>query len=108
MSSWFPDVDVPTLPVVDLITGRVDSSDDDVTSKDLDDSQIRWDFVKLYRLSLDRRKELCALLVRLTKKKAPDLQDSDAYKTWSKVEKDPSWPDRIMSDRDADADDEDE
>ena len=102
MATWFPEIDVPTLPVVDLVTARPGSSDDDVTPRDLDDCQIRWDFTHVYRLDTARRKDLCTLLVRLVAKKATYLKGSDSYKMWSRVSKDPVWPDSIMSEDDLD------
>ena len=106
MSTWFPETDLPTLPVVDLVTGRTGSSEEDVTGGDIDGCQIRWDFTKLFRLEIDRRKELCSFLVRMTSKKASDLKDSDAFKLWSRVAKDPGWPDNVMSDPEEDLDEE--
>lgn len=102
MSTWFPETNVPTLPVVDLITARPGSSEEEVTGRELDECQIRWDFTHIYRLEVDRRKNLCSLLVKLIAQKASDLKGSDAHKMWSKVVKDPSWPDSVMAEEDLD------
>jgi len=88
---------VPTLPVIDLVTGRDDSVESDVTSRDIYGCQARWDFTHLLRMSVSRRKELCSLLVKLTPKTAPDLKDSDSFDLWSRVSDDPSWPDKLMN-----------
>ena len=103
MSDWFPEIDVPTLPVVDLVTGRRGSSESEVTEQDLYDSQIRWDFISIYRLEPDRRKELCSLLSKLLSK-APGLKGSDAAQLWSRVAKSPEWPDELMSPPDIEED----
>jgi hypothetical protein len=94
------DVDVPQVPIVDLITLRSGSKEDQVTENEIYYAQYNWRLVKLYRLEPDRRKELCTLLVSLTKKLAPDLKGSEAYKLWEKVAKDPQYPDKIFDSRD--------
>jgi len=91
------DIDVPELPVVDLITLRRGSSDDQVTEDDIYYAQYNWRLVKLYRLAPDRRKDLCTLLVSLAKKLAPDLRGSDMVRLWAEVVKDPSMVDRVFS-----------
>jgi hypothetical protein len=96
MSDWFPRVDVPTLPVVDLVTGRRGSAEEEVVDQDLYDCQVRWDFVHVYRLDLDRRQELCTLLTKLISK-APEMKGSEIANMWAKVAKDPEWPDRVMA-----------
>jgi hypothetical protein len=103
--SWYAESDVPHLPVVDLVAGRPGASEEEITGKDIDDCQIMWDFVHLYRLEIDRRKDLCTMLVRLTAKVASDLKGSDAHKLWTKVSKDPDWPDRLMDEDDEDDED---
>lgn len=87
---------IPMLPVLDLVTGREGTSEDEVTEKDIYNCQIRWDFRKLARLSAERRKELCTLLNKMVQK-APALKDGDSHRLWVKVAKDPEWPDRVMS-----------
>jgi len=90
------DVDVPQRPVIDLITGRSGSKEDQVTASEIYYSQFNWRLVKLYRLEPDRRKEICTLLVSLTKKLAPELKGSIPYKLWEKVAKDPTYPDKVF------------
>lgn len=90
-------VDIPQLEVVDLITERPGSSEEQVTEDDLYWAQYNWRLVKLYRLTPERRKELCTLLISLVKKKAPDLVGSDLYKLWVDTAKDPSSVDRVFS-----------
>lgn len=97
MSNWFDPPATPTLPVIDLISGVSGSSESSITEKDMYKCQARWDFVKIYRLDVGRRKDLCKKLVSLTKKLAPGLVGSQALTLWSRVAKDPSWPDQIMS-----------
>lgn len=88
---------VPQLPVIDLITLRSGSREDQVTESDIYYAQWNWRLVKLYRLEEDRRKELCSLLVSLCKKVAPELKGSDSYSMWEKVAKDPTLPDSVFS-----------
>lgn len=89
-------LDVPQLPVVDLITLRSGSKEDQVTEDEIYYAQYNWRLVKLYRLESDRRKQLCSLLVALTKKLAPDLKTSSAFRLWEKVAKDPEYPDTVF------------
>lgn len=95
------DLDVPQLPVVDLITRRAGSKEDQVNEGDVYFSQYNWRAVKLYRLEPDRRKEICVLLVSLAKKLAPELRGSEAYQLWEKVAKDPTYPDEIFNGQDS-------
>ena len=99
MSNWFPSIDVPTLPVLDLITGRPGSSDSEVTAADMYGCQVRWDFIKIYRLEPSRRRELCSLRIKMSDKLSPDLKGSESYSLWDKVSKDPDWPDTLMSEQ---------
>lgn len=94
------DLDIPQLPVLDLITLRSGSKEDQVTEGEIYYAQYNWRLVKLYRLEPDRRKQLCTLLVSLTKKLAPDLKGSSAFKLWETVAKDPEYPDKIFDSRD--------
>jgi len=102
MSSLTPEgsIDVPQLPVVDLITGRPGSKEEQVTENDMYYAQYNWRAVKLFRLDPDRRKDLCTLLTSLTKKLASDLVDSEAYALWSKVAKDPTYIDFVFGAKD--------
>lgn len=88
---------IPEVPVVDLITVRRNSQVDQVTEDDLYAAQYNWRLVKLYRLSPERRKELCILLISLVKKLAPDLVGSDLYNLWVETAADPSSVDRVFS-----------
>lgn len=102
MSSLIPDgpIDVPQLPVVDLITGRQGSSESQVTEDNIYYAQYSWRALKIYRLDPERRVELCSLLVSLTKKLAPDLVGSDPYKLWEKVVKNPTYIDFVFGAKD--------
>jgi len=93
------DLDVPQRPVVDLITLRAGSREDQVTVDEVYYAQYNWRLVKLYRLEPDRRKELCKMLLSLAKKLAPELKDSDAFRLWEKVAKDPEYPDKVFDSR---------
>lgn len=95
-----PDTDVAQVPVVDLITLRSGSKEDQVTASEIYYAQFNWRIVKLYRLDADRRKDLCTLLVSLTKKLAPELKDSDAFLLWEKVVKSPEYPDKVFDSKD--------
>lgn len=87
---------IPSLPVVDLVTRRPGSKQEQVTADHVYFAQYNWRLGKLYRLDPDRRKELCTLLVSLVKKLAPELKGSDAMQTWEKVAKDPTYPDKVF------------
>lgn len=103
MSDWFPEIDVPTLPVIDLVTGRPGSNEAEVTPDDLFNCQVMWDFVHIYRLEPHRRRDLCKLLSKLVSR-TPELKESDAAKMWAKVAKSPEWPDDVMAPLDEDED----
>lgn len=102
MRSLIPEgsIDVPQLPVVDLITGRQGSTESQVTEDNIYYAQYNWRALKLYRLDPDRRKEICSLLVSLTKKLAPDLVQSDAFSLWEKVAKNPTYIDFVFGAKD--------
>ena len=88
---------LPQLPAIDLIADRVGSKIEQITESDLYYAQYNWRLVKLYRLTPERRKEICTLLVSLVKKKAPDLVGSDSYKLWVETIKDPASVDLVFS-----------
>jgi len=89
---------LPTLPVIDLVAARADASEDTLDPQDIWNCQIRWDARKVLNLTPDRRKELCILLVKLSRKMAPDLVGSDAFDMWEKFSKDPEWFEKLEED----------
>tara|TARA_R100000656_G_scaffold104176_1_gene76170 strand:+ start:204426 stop:204749 length:324 start_codon:yes stop_codon:yes gene_type:complete len=88
------------VPLPQLITFRDDTDEQHITDADLFAAQYRWQFRQLENLSIERRKDLCKLLLKQVKQRKLDkgkMANSSALFLWQKVADDPSWPDRLMN-----------